>query len=174
MWDRPYNFYILLTLGPYHMHLSKQRFFIRFHVIISIGIVVGIDQEPLVRKYDAKKRKLPNSSGASLSSGENLGKVLRKALQPIHTDFWKVLPDAPGFVTEDVQDDHISALQKETRLTKPNNGKVNELMKSTYELRRRNILRQVSPIKEIVKKYPPLATCAGVSNSFYIFKKISL
>ena len=60
--------------------------------------------------------------------------------------------------------DHKLALQKEARLSKPDKGKLRELMKSTYGLRRKNILSILQPISKIVSEYPPLATSAGVSR----------
>ena len=60
--------------------------------------------------------------------------------------------------------DHKLALQKEARLSKPDKGKLRELMKSTYGLRTKNILSTVQPINEIVSEYPPLAASAVVSR----------
>ena len=67
-------------------------------------------------------------------------------------------------ISEDIDADHKLALQKEARLSKPDKGKLRELMKLTYGLRRKNILSIVQPISKIVSEYPPLATSAGVSR----------
>ena len=68
------------------------------------------------------------------------------------------------YISEDIDADQKLALQKETRLSKPDKGKLRELMKSTYGLWRKNILSIVQPISKIVSEYPPLATSAGVSR----------
>lgn len=117
-----------------------------------------------VRKYDAKKRKLAESSSPSVSYEENKPKAARKTSEINRRDFWKEVPNVSSIAPE-VHSDHILALRKETGLSKPDQRKLRELMKSTYELRRKNILGSVILIKEIIGEYPPLSTCAGVSIS---------
>ena len=44
-----------------------------------------------------------------------------------------------------------------------NIGKINQLMISSFEFRRNEILTKLIPVKELVQKYPPLKTASGVS-----------
>jgi hypothetical protein len=116
-----------------------------------------------------KKRKLAceTPAGDSMATPSTARKVPKTDQRPTRADFWSILPDIPKGFTQDVYEEHISALQKENRLAKPNQAKITELMKSTFEVRRRDIMRKIQPIKEIVCKYPPLATCAGVSKIYH-------
>ena len=80
----------------------------------------------------------------------------------ISVDIWKDVPNT--LVAPDIHEEHLAAIKKETSLSKPDKAKLRELMKSTYEIRRKDILSEVTPIRNIIKEYPPLATCAGVSK----------
>lgn len=82
-----------------------------------------------------------------------------------HADFWKVVPNHDESQTPEVQADHKLAIEKETHLpsSRQDAGKIGELMKSTFTLRRGLILNSVSPVEIIVKEYPPLSTGVGVS-----------
>ncbi len=117
-----------------------------------------------VRKYDMKKRKV---AGDLMNTPSPTTKKPKRDQPPTQADLWSVIPQIPKGFTEDIYEEHVSALQKEVRLSKPNEAKITELMKSTFEVRRRDIMSKIRPIKEIVEKYPPLATCAGVSIICY-------
>ena len=116
-----------------------------------------------VRKYDAKKRKLAATPSSILLNEEKCSKVAKKISETTRRDFWMDVPNVSS-VSPDVHSDHVSALKKESSLTKPDHGKLRELMKSTYQIRRKYILGSITPIQEIIQEYPPLATCAGVSE----------
>ena len=109
-----------------------------------------------------KKRKLSFDLKATPSTISR--KVQKTVMHQPKADFWSVMPEIPSGFSEDVFEEHITALQKESGLTRPNQAKISELMKSTFEVRRRDIMSKIRPIREIVSKYPPLVTCAGVST----------
>ena len=92
-----------------------------------------------------------------------MGSVNAPPKRPKKIDFWNVVPNSVG-ITDSIQSDHIAELHKEFQKPpmKQDQTKIRELMNLTYELRRKDILTTVIPVKEIIKKYPPLATINGV------------
>ena len=81
------------------------------------------------------------------------------------SDFWNEIPVSKE--NEAFFADHLVALKQEC--SRPPNcqdvEKIKQLMISTYEHRRAEILTigNTIPVKEIVMKYPPLGTVSGVS-----------
>ena len=114
-----------------------------------------------MRKYESKKRKL--SAESNCASTTAMGSINAPPKRPKKIDFWNVVPNPVG-ITNSMQSDHIAELHKEFQKppTRQDQTKIRELMNSTYELRRKDILTTVIPVKEIIEKYPPLATINGV------------
>ncbi len=88
--------------------------------------------------------------------------------RPKKTDSWNIVRISVN-ITESIQSDHIAELQKEFQKapTKQDKTKVRELMNLTYELRRKDILTTPVPVREMIQKYPPLATINGVRYMKY-------
>jgi hypothetical protein len=115
-----------------------------------------------VRKYENKKRKLAESE-----NGDQASSVVMvtppKIGRPKKADFWNAVPICVG-VTESIQKEHIAELHKEWNkvLSIQDSEKIKELMISTYDIRRRNILTTTILVHDIIYTYPPLATVKGV------------
>jgi hypothetical protein len=71
-----------------------------------------------------KKRKLAceTPAGDSMATPSTARKVPKMDQRPTRADFWSILPDIPKGFTQDVYEEHISALQKENRLAKTKSG----------------------------------------------------
>ena len=67
-------------------------------------------------------------------------------------------------------DEHLAELLKECSRPRKSQdtGKIKQLMTSTFEHRRSEILTKPVPVKEILQQYPPLATVSGVRKVFSI------
>ena len=115
-----------------------------------------------VRKYENKKRKLAESE-----NGDQASSVVMvtppKIGRPKKADFWNAVPICVG-VTESIQKEHIAELHKEWNkvLSIQDSEKIKELMISTYDIRRKNILTTTILVHDIIYTYPPLATVKGV------------
>ncbi len=116
-----------------------------------------------VRKYYAKKRKLLElgSAGADKPVKETITQVVVKRTRRM--DFWNEIPTSTE--NERIISDHVAELQKECSRPPGNQDvvKVKNLMVVTYEYRRTQVLTKTVPVKELVNKFPPLATVSGVS-----------
>lgn len=114
-----------------------------------------------VRKYDAKKRRqsLPDSGIASAVKEDKCTKVKRAK----RSDFWNEIP-VVSKENEVVIGEHVAELKKECDRPPQRRdvGKVKQLMTSTFEYRRSEILTNPIPAEEILQKYPPLQTVSGV------------
>lgn len=79
-------------------------------------------------------------------------------------DFWNDIPTISK-EKECVIGEHLVELSKECSLpTKNQNiGKINQLMISSFEFRRIEILTKLIPVQDLVQKYPPLKKVSGVS-----------
>ena len=119
-----------------------------------------------VRKYENKKRSAEDNQP---STAKPILKRFKKA------DIWNEIPNS-GNTTEAIHKEHISELRKETQKSASNQdkNKVKTLMKSTFEMRRKEILTTLTPVSEIIETYPPLATISGVSTSIHPFSINSL
>ncbi len=86
-------------------------------------------------------------------------------------DFWNDIPTISK-EKESVIGEHLVELNKECSLpTKNQNiGKISQLMMSSFEFRRIEILTKQIPVKKLVEKYPPLKTVSGVSFSLIRFR----
>jgi hypothetical protein len=80
------------------------------------------------------------------------------------SDFWSEIPISKE--NQSFFSDHLAELQKDCSCPPSSQdvGKIKQLMQSTYEERRADILTTTIPVQEIVTKYPPLATVTGVST----------
>ena len=114
-----------------------------------------------MRKYDARKRKISSQDAAHERS--SITKVAKpKRIKRV--DFWNEIPTLSK-EKESVVAEHLVELRKECSLpTKNQNvGKMNQLMISSFEFRRIEILTNLIPVKKLVQKCPPLKTVSGVS-----------
>ena len=116
-----------------------------------------------MRKYDAKKRKLTVGLDSNNSSSKEAVKNDTSVKRTKRNDFWNKLP----IVSKEIEclvEEHLAELQK--KCTRPHKsqdiGKIKQLMISTFEHRRSEILTKPVPVKEILQQYPPLATVSGV------------
>lgn len=77
--------------------------------------------------------------------------------------FWNEI--RTSIENERIISDHVAQLQKECSRPLPNQDvvKVKNLMVFTYEYRRTQVLTKPVPAKELINKFPPLATVSGVS-----------
>ncbi|CAB4028645.1 Hypothetical predicted protein, partial [Paramuricea clavata] len=114
-----------------------------------------------VRKYDAKKRKLINSDTTTPTKAAPPVKRTKKS------DFWN---EAPNYINENevFLDEHIAELEKQCSRppSHQDTGKIKLLMAQTFEYRRKEILTTLVPVKDILAKYPPLATAMGIRHEF--------
>ena len=123
-----------------------------------------------VRKYDAKKRRLtaPVNSSNSTDAKNEVTPVKRTK----RNDFWNEIP----IVSKEigcVMDEHLAELLKECSRPRKSQdtGKIKQLMTSTFEHRRSEILTKPVPVKEILQQYPPLATVSGV-RKFLVLSRL--
>ena len=86
-------------------------------------------------------------------------------------DFWNDMPTISK-EKESVIGEHLVELKKECSLpTKNQNiGEISQLMMSSFEFRRIEILTKQIPVKKLVEKYHPLKTVSGVSFSLIRFR----
>ncbi|CAB4011368.1 Hypothetical predicted protein [Paramuricea clavata] len=114
-----------------------------------------------VRKYDAKKRKLINSDTTTPTKAAPPVKRTKKS------DFWN---EVPNYINENevFLDEHIAELEKQCSRppSHQDTGKIKLLMAQTFEYRRKEILTTLVPVKDILAKYPPLATAMGIRHEF--------
>ena len=114
-----------------------------------------------VRKYDSKKRALATeqlpTGTKSFSTPVRPVKVSRKM------DFWNVVPTCED-TSQQIEDDHVAELHREMQRPPKNQdvAKIAELMRATYKMRRKAILTSAIPVRQLLIKYPPLATVNGV------------
>lgn len=73
------------------------------------------------------------------------------------------MPSAEN-TTAAIHEEHLVELEKETskQINSQDKEKIKALMEATYPIRRKNILSTAIPVKDIIKKYPALATMSGV------------
>ncbi|CAB3981035.1 Pro-Pol poly [Paramuricea clavata] len=116
-----------------------------------------------IRKYDAKKRKLLElgSAGADKPVKETITQVVVKTTRRM--DFWNEIPTSTE--NERIISDHVEELQKECSCPLGNQDvvKVKNIMVTTYEYRRTQVLTKPVPVKELVNKFPP-QLLVGVEN----------
>ena len=112
-----------------------------------------------VRKYENKKRKI--SSCPSDANAEKTASMQPK--MPRRLDFWNVVPSLEG-TTAAIHKEHVVELAKEHSKQEgsQDKGKIKALMEATYQIRRKDILSTAIPVKDIIERYPPLATINGV------------
>lgn len=117
-----------------------------------------------VRKYENKKHRSCKQPATWDQNKPNQPLIKRQR----RLDFWNEIPNS-GRTTDAIQKEHLSELQKEMQKSASiqDKDKIKTLMGLTYELRRKEILTITIPVREIVEKYPGLATISGVSNSVY-------
>ena len=112
-----------------------------------------------VRKYDNKKRALATEQlpTKSFSTPVRPVKVSRKM------DFWNVVPTCED-TSQTIEDDHVAELHREMQRPPKNQdvAKIAELMCATYNMRRKAILTSAIPVRQLLIKYPLLATVNGV------------
>ena len=115
-----------------------------------------------VRKYDAKKRRLAAPLESSCTT--TMKTETRVVKRTKRGDFWNEIP-VVSMEMECLVNEHLAEIQKEC--ARPSHsqdvGKIKQLMTSTYEHRRSEILMKSIPVREIIQQYPPLATVNGVS-----------
>jgi hypothetical protein len=82
---------------------------------------------------------------------------------PRKVDFWNVVPFAEA-TTEAIHKEHLVELDKENakQASRQDKEKVKALMEATYQIRRKDILTTTIPVKDIIERYPALATINGV------------
>lgn len=81
------------------------------------------------------------------------------------SDFWNEVPNDDE--NDAFFDEHVQELMKQCskQPSHQDTGKIKQLMFQTFERRRKEILTTPVPVKDILIKYPPLATALGVSVS---------
>ncbi|CAB3988384.1 Hypothetical predicted protein [Paramuricea clavata] len=142
------------------------------HLKDSIGSGLGSWSESIknrfkhVRKYANKKRKLAESENGDQASSVVMVTPPQIG-RPKKADFWNAVPICVG-VTESIQKEHIAELHKEWNkvLSIQDSEKIKELMISTYDIRRRNILTTTILVHDIIYTYPPLATVKGIRQEY--------
>ena len=79
-------------------------------------------------------------------------------------DFWNVVPTCEDTSHATIEDDHVAELHREMQCPPKNQdvAKIAELMCATYNMRRKAILTSAIPVRQLLIKYPPLATVNGV------------
>ncbi|XP_028418111.1 uncharacterized protein LOC114543235 [Dendronephthya gigantea] len=141
------------------------------HLKDSIGSGLGSWSESIknrfkhVRKYASKKRKNSAMNDGD-SETRDTSVHASNPSKPRKMDFWNIIPNPVG--TESIQNDHLAEMQKECQKPRmaQDKNKIKELMNVTYDLRRKEILTTTVPVKEIIKKYPPLASVNGLRYEF--------
>ena len=79
-------------------------------------------------------------------------------------DFWNVVPTCEDTSHATIEDDHVAELHREMQRRPQNQdvAKIAELMRATYNMRRKAILTSAIPVRQLLIKYPLLATVNGV------------
>lgn len=116
-----------------------------------------------VRKYESKKRRVSVDGCQSNANIEKTASEQPKTKNSRRLDFWNVVPSLEG-TTAAIHKEHLVELEKEhcKPVSSQDSGKIKALMEATYQIRRKDILSTAIPVKDIVKKYPALATISGV------------
>ncbi|XP_028418112.1 uncharacterized protein LOC114543236 [Dendronephthya gigantea] len=142
------------------------------HLKDSIGSGLGSWSESIknrfkhVRKYASKKRKNSAMNDGDSETRDSSVHASNPS-KPRKMDFWNIIPNPVG--TESIQNDHLAEMQKECQKPRmaQDKNKIKELMNVTYDLRRKEILTTTVPVKEIIKKYPPLASVNGEDDNLH-------
>ena len=116
-----------------------------------------------VRKYENKKRRVSPDGCQSNANTEKTASEQPKTKMSRRCDFWNVVPSLEG-TTAAIHKEHLLELEKENckQVSSQDSGKIKALMEATYQIRRKDILTTAIPVKDIIKKYPALATISGV------------